>query len=651
MDLFADVTALSTLEAAWHKVKDNAGAAGGDGETVDDVAAVVASRLVALQRALRRGKYRPGPVRRILIPKRSGGTRPLVIPTVTDRIAQTAVALVLTPLLDPEMEDASFGYRPGRSVQQAVARVSALRDAGYTWVIDADIERYFETVPHDRLLPLIDRAVPDPLLRDLIALWLEHGGTDGRGLPQGSPLSPLLANLYLDGFDEELATGGPRLVRFADDFVLLCRSEATAEKHLSRVAALLAERGLRLHADKTRVVSFEDGFRFLGHLFVKSLTLPSPADRPDDLETRLLREIAREDALRATLDQEAAADEAAGWRSDVRVLYVHEPGRRLSLRNQSFTVEEDGHELIALPPDRIDRIDLGPRGDATPAALRHALATGTMVQFLEGDGGLAGMLQRPEARRGGLHLAQARLILDDDRRVALARVLVAGRIHNQRALLRRLNRSAADGEVSARLTEINRLHRMTRKPGLDVAGLLGVEGQATRLYWSCLSRLLRHGWTLAHRTRQPPRDPVNAVLSYTASLLTRDVQAVVERVGLHPAFGVLHGTDDGHMGCVFDLVEEFRAPLSESLTVYLFNNRLLTAEDFTASGRPETQVRIGAEARRTLLRQYEEALSRPLRSPRSGRKVAWRRLIEDQARAYAAHMRDEAPYAPYKMDY
>lgn len=649
MELFESVTSLVTLEAAWEKVKENAGAAGGDGMTVEDFDSAAAANLLALQSALRRRRYRPGPNRQVLILKRSGGTRPLTIPTVTDRVAQTAAALILTPLLDPEMESSSFGYRPGRSVQQAVARIEALRNAGYAWVIDADIERYFEMVPHDRLMTLLDGFIDDPLLTDLIALWLEHAGDHGRGLPQGSPLSPLLSNLYLDSFDESFAEGGVRLVRFADDFVLLCRSREGAERTLPRVSERLRDRGLRLNAEKTRIVSFEEGFRFLGHLFLRSLTLRSPEGEPPDLATRLMREIARDDAAQARTEADEAAQEAAGWRSDLRVLYVHGGKRRLALRNQSFTVLEDGRELIALPPERIDRIDLGPSADAEPEALRQA--RNVMVQFLDADGATLGLLTRPEARRAGLHMQQARRFLDPDARVALARVLVAGRIHNQRAQLRRLNRSAKDPEVTAMLPQMTRLHRMPRKPSLDVAGLLGVEGQAAALYWRCLARLLRHGWTLTKRVRRPATDPVNAVLSMTAAMLTRDVQALVARAGLHPGFGILHGTADGHMGCVFDLVEEFRAPLAEATTIYLFNNRLLTRDHFTAPDPARRAVRLTKDGRQVVIRQYEEALARPLRSPWSGQRIGWRRLMEEQVAAYGRVFRDGADYVPYKMDY
>lgn len=227
--LYDTATRLDSLERAWQRVRANAGAAGGDGLTVAQFDQAAAARLLSLHKALRDGSYAPGPVRRVSIPKRGGGERVLTIPCVADRVIHTAVVAALVPVLEPGFEDVSFAYRPGRSVAQAVARVQALRDSGHTWVVDADIERYFDRVPHGPLLGVLETVVDDPALLDLIALWLEHAGDQGAGLPQGSPLSPLLSNLYLDSLDEDsLAAAfgrGVRLVRYADDCAPRWREE------------------------------------------------------------------------------------------------------------------------------------------------------------------------------------------------------------------------------------------------------------------------------------------------------------------------------------------------------------------------------------------------------------------------------------------
>ena len=247
--MYNAIIAKENLRAAWEKVKRNAGGPGGDGTTLAEFETALDQRLDALRDQLKDGYYWPRPVRYLEIPKKRGGIRRLSIPSVVDRVAQTATALVLTPVLDAEFEDSSFAYRPGRSVAQAARRVALLRRQGYVWTVDGDIEAFFDTVPHDRLLSRLSRSVSCEHTIDLVSRWLEAYGEAGRGLPQGGPISPLLANLHLDNIDEQIETGGVRLVRFADDFLLLCRSEAAAEQGLAKMTTLLAAAGLRLKAN------------------------------------------------------------------------------------------------------------------------------------------------------------------------------------------------------------------------------------------------------------------------------------------------------------------------------------------------------------------------------------------------------------------
>ena len=680
--LFAEACTLARLDEAWDRVRANGGAAGGDGETIARFLARAPARLLALRHALIHGRYSPGPVRRVDIPKPDGDTRPLSIPCVVDRVAQTAVAITLMPVLDAEMADDSFAYRPGRSVQQAVARVVQYRDQGFRWVVDGDIERFFERVPHDLMRDRLERSIGAGPMTELIALWLEAAEPSGRGLPQGAPHSPLLANLYLDAVDEAIARRGVRLVRFADDFVLLCRDEGRARTALDRIARLLAEHGLRLKAEETRVVSFDQGFRFLGHLFVRSMLLVSPnRNQPPDPYSAALRWVAAEDETATTAaakaDAAAERDRRAGFDRVLRVLYLTEPGRRVAVRNEAFTVEEredgpasaaeaaaaaggpaagpDGawpaprwRELAAIPHQRVDRIEIGPGAGWTEAALRHGLVTDTPVALVNGHGQTLGVLARPDSDHARRHLHQARHALEPDLRTDLARRIVDGRLRNQRALLRRLNRTRKDKRVLDALTALNRTIRKL-PVAADVPALMGHEGEAAARYWPALTRLVDGTWSFGGRRRRPAPDPLNAVLSFLASLLTRDMAVLVERHGLHPGFGALHQARNGHQACVYDLVEEFRAPLVEGLMVYLINNRMLRPEMFTVT--EDGGCRIGRDAARALIRGYEFWLDRPIKSPRSGRRVLWRRLVEEQVVAYADHVDGGEPYRPYVMDY
>lgn len=275
--LIDKVYALATLGLAWTKVQANRGAAGVDGQSVDRFAAKAEFYLSELATALRDGSYRPQAVKRVEIPKGDGRTRPLGIPTVKDRIVQQAVRLVIEPVFESGFCDGSYGFRPGRGCHDALREVDRLLQEGHTHVVDADLRSYFDTIPHERLMARVTAKVSDGRVLDLIRSWLEadilHGlerWTPTEGSPQGAVISPLLANIYLDPLDRLMAEHGYPMVRYADDFVILTRSHAEAEAALALVRAWVAENGLTLHPEKTRIANCRkkgNGFEFLGYRF------------------------------------------------------------------------------------------------------------------------------------------------------------------------------------------------------------------------------------------------------------------------------------------------------------------------------------------------------------------------------------------------
>ena len=664
VEVFERASAIEILRDAWSRVWSNGGCAGGDGVTVETFRRDAYRRIARLSGELRNGAYMPGPLRHVEIPKKNGGRRRLSIPSVRDRVAQTAVARELDPLLDAEFEESSFAYRKGRSTAQAVARIQALRHGGATHVVDADIENFFDRVPHDKLLDRLGQSMSDGPLTRLIALWLEHGGNMGRGIAQGSPLSPLLANLFLDRLDEAFAKRGARIVRFADDFVILCDSRSGAQGALRKSERLLAEQGLKLNTEKTRTVSFDQGFRFLGNLFVKSFVLPSPEPEMEETE-RLLRAVARTDEgaekKRRAAEDDLERKRRGGLDPGQRVLYITAPGRRLTTRNQAFAVEEavpfsgiqNGgepawNELLALHHRQVDRIEIGPGTEVTPEALRHAIGSDTALAFVNGHGETLGWTASALAPRAGRHLAQAAHVLDPDKRIALARHFVSGRLRNQRALLHRLNRNKRQAGAIKALAEFSRLVR--RPPHeKELASLMGVEGRGAALYWPAFGALLDHGFKLEKRERRGAIGPVNIMLNMTASLLARDVAAALLRAGLHPGFGALHATDDRRDAAVYDLMEEFRAPLAESIVAVCVNNRAVRADMFTR--RADGGWRMETDAVRALIREYERAAARAVKSGRDGRRRCWRNIITDQAFLLAAHVEGRETYAPHVLDY
>jgi RNA-directed DNA polymerase len=275
----------ANLDGAFGQVWKNGGSAGADAQTVAHFARHAEAELARLHVEMRDGTYRPQPVRRAWIPKPgSNEKRPLGIPAVRDRIVQAALRNVLEPIFETEFAEQSYGFRPGRGAKDALRRVDTLLKAGHDWVVDADLKSYFDTIPHEALLALVKARVADGPVLALVESFLRAGVLEenqgwqptGRGTPQGGVISPLLANLYLDPFDHEMARAGWEMVRYADDFVILCRSEAEAQAALAQVRIWMAQAGLVLHPEKTRIVnaSLPGGFDFLGYHFERGMKWP-----------------------------------------------------------------------------------------------------------------------------------------------------------------------------------------------------------------------------------------------------------------------------------------------------------------------------------------------------------------------------------------
>ena len=283
--LIDKVSGDGTLELAWAKVRSNAGGSGVDRITVERFAKDCPRGLLDLQEQLRMASYQPLPVKRVWIPK-PGTTerRPLGIPAVRDRIVQTALRLVIEPIFEHRFAEHSYGFRPGRGCKDALRRVQALFDEGSTWIVDADLKSYFDTIPKDRLMCRVEERIADGRVLALLRSYLDQGVLEEltlhepteRGTPQGAVISPLLANLYLDPLDHLLADSGLQMVRYADDFVILCRSEDEAKSALARVQTWVGENGLTLHPEKTRIVDATQpgGFDFLGYHFERGYRWP-----------------------------------------------------------------------------------------------------------------------------------------------------------------------------------------------------------------------------------------------------------------------------------------------------------------------------------------------------------------------------------------
>lgn len=274
-DLFERMLQRSNLSEAWDRVRANKGAAGIDGMTINEFPLWARDgHWERVTNELVTGRYNPSPVRRVEIDKPEGGTRQLGIPTVCDRVIQQAIAQILTPLFDPEFSNNSFGFRPGRNGQQAVKQVSDIAKEGRRFAVDVDLAKFFDRVNHDLLMTRLGDKVKDKRLLELIKRYLRAGfienqiyGESREGVPQGSPLSPLLANIMLDPLDKELEKRGHKFARYADDFTILVKSQRAGERVLRSISQYLQNRlKLVVNTTKSHVVKTSES-KFLGFTF------------------------------------------------------------------------------------------------------------------------------------------------------------------------------------------------------------------------------------------------------------------------------------------------------------------------------------------------------------------------------------------------
>ena len=599
---------------AWDKVASNKGCAGVDRETIPAFAANLDRNLSALRKVVSRDTYQPLPLRQIWVPKTKKSWRELRVPTIRDRIVQQALLNLLHGILEPQFDPNSYAYRPGRSHLMAVRHVETLHKKGFDWVLDADILKFFDNVRYSRLKIEITERLNQPDFLELLETWVSSSilTKEGlffpkRGLPQGAVVSPILANVYLDDFDELCRENNIHLVRFADDFLVLGR-KAEQIKHIQNwVADWLDSAGLTLHPDKTQIVNFDKGFKFLGHIFAGDLIVPAKArDRPppsprEEVPYRIVHSDRSEQAASELQQAMVEALKASGkpippplfvvfgfsvreptrvkiesaetaWHPDMANLYLVEQGTTLRKDHRRFVI--DLASPVEIPIQEIDSILAFGSISITPAAIATCLQNGIPIIYLSQLGNYKGHLWSGEWHNMRVEFAQFNKQSQDAFQLEIARSLVWGKITNSRLLLMRLNRKrkldsvaeAIDG-LSDDLRSLEQAHQLNE--------IRGCEGAAAARYFPAFGQLITNtGFSFQHRHRRPPPDPVNALLSFGYVLLFNNVLSLLFAEGLHPYLGNLHRSDRNNPHLAFDLMEEFRSPIVDSLVLKAINQRI-----------------------------------------------------------------------------
>ena len=545
----------------------------------------------------------------------------------------------------------------------------------------------------------LQQDVDDAGLLALVRQWLSIEVVDNnqrfrlqQGVPQGSPLSPLLANLYLDRFDETLTDRGHKLIRFADDFVILCKNRPKAEAALELSEDVLEDLQLSLHPRKTRITHFDHGFRYLGVQFLRSMAFrpkyldetpddyrPAPAvpatpqaapAKPPaasraaavDLDAGTAVAEAFRDALAEMPAVEAkqlwsdlceVTDEAdfplptAGHDPFLRSLYLMEQGAVLGKEDERFVVRKGGAILRKIPALKVDQILVFGNVQITTPAMQFCLFEDIPIFLMSSRGRYYGVVESSATDKVLLHRDQFARLADPDFGLQVARELARGKLANSRHLLMRSARRRGSAPLSAAADALQRIQdRLNEAASLET--LRGLEGAAAARYFAVWPELLGPDWPFEGRKRRPAPDPVNALLSFGYTLLFYNAYALIRAQGLHPHVGFYHALRPGHAALASDLMEEFRVPVVDATVLAILHRRQVRPADFRMPAEAGMPCLMTDEARKKVTQTFEKAFSRRVTHPDAGANCDYRRAISLQARRLAGVIQGEqAQYQPF----
>ncbi len=653
------------LAESWQRVSENAGCAGADGVTIEHYARHGSGGFDQLAAEVTTGAYRCLPLLQIVVEKPGdAGKREFLIPTVRDRIVQTAVARRLSKSFEPEFLAASYAYRPGRSVDRAIARATQWRDRGCLFAVSADIHAFFERVSHRILL---DRLLADPDARPALPLleqWIHAWYWDGRrlhklrrGVAQGAPVSPLLSNYFLSEFDRRMEAQGARLIRYADDLLLLCESSDEAQRLLATVREELKLLDLELNPDKSQVRSFAEGFSFIGAMFLRDKVFtPWKHDHARGrvlfmahrmpqllLDKFRLRKRGRPPSPPAVPAPRPATAIQPPGDTAMSFPYLTEQGSVLRKSGDRLIVEIEDRVTLDLPYHKLEAVLVFGNVQITSAAAGEMLDKGVRLSFFTRHGRFIGAAVPASGKNVLLSVRQFQAYADASRAIEFARAIVRQKIANSLAAPEDLaGQNPGVLRAGWRSDFEDAIASCAAAPA--IAMLDGIEGSAAHTYFEALMRFNKSRFTWEGRRKHPAPDPLNALLSLTYTLLTHELTGLLDGVGLDPYLGFLHQIDYGRPSLSLDLIEAFRAPAADRFVLRLVNLGILGERDFHRDP-DEHLALLTPEAAKRFFAEYETWM---LQTRTAGR--SFRHSLRAEVERLAAAIDDGAPWTPFRVE-
>ena len=567
---------------------------------------------------IKRQTYQTPPMQGFTIPKKEGEARLIAVSPLFDRIIQKSVALALTPGLDALMAQGSYGYRKGLSRQQVRYQIQNAYREGYTWVFESDIEDFFDSVNRKLLINRLQALFGKDPLWKLLNDWLGQNihfkdtiierKNHHQGLPQGSPLSPLLANFILDDFDSDLELHGFKMIRYADDFIILCKSQREAELAAQSVKYSLNQVQLKLNIEKTHIVELSEGFRFLGYLFREDHAIELAGQKSDGRKSFAAEEAPKNlpswlanlgDKTAQPLDDDDLPKQAHGE--------LEEQGLHLILAGDAQILTTDNHHLVVKKDDKITHkisweqlhaITLIGLHHMTLPAQHQALANKIPVHMADRTGTYLGALTSFTPAQANYKNWFIQLQMSDNQQFALnfAKKIVLSRIHNQRHTL--FKRTAHRKQLQATFAKLKK-QQIQVNQATNLASLNGFEGAATKEYFKQLNLFLPEWAQFQKRTRRPPKDPFNVLLSLGYTILYSHVDSLLQSAGFMTWKGLYHQQSPAHAALASDIMESYRH-IIERFAIYVINHGQIKPEDFREEidSHGKIALRLSAEGRR-----------------------------------------------------
>ncbi len=648
------------LISAFEHIKENSGFAGVDGISPDVFELNLESNLNSLINSVKSNTYKPENLQGIIIPKSETKIRALAIPTVKDRVLQRAVSQILSISIDEMLEDNSFAYRKGYSRSSAAYVINKARNEGYNFILESDIQSFFDNVNWDILIKKLEILYGgDPVLPLLID-WVKSDVVYNnqiikrtKGLPQGCVISPLLANLYLDEFDEALEDEF-KLVRYADDFVILCKSKEQAEQALMRVKETLYNLELDINLSKTNVISFQDGFQYLGYLFVNSLIIDKSANDKGGPQQKYEVEINRE------------AIPNGSWLTLVDFKNIHSAKKEITTKikplnnnevqeillekyplyitnfssifiendNIEILTEEEDSEMVKTkyPISQLSSVVVIGYSKITMPAVFKLYEYGIPIFFCKPNGDIR-MQINPQTADFDLWLQQAEFGKDENFRLEFAKEIVQAKINNQKVTSRRTN---DDENIVDKFN--NWIEKISSAGSVD--SLRGIEGSAAVYYFDILNNSLPDEWKFDLRTKHPPLDPFNSMLSFGYSLFYHHISTALIVEGLNPQIGLFHSPSVRYYPLAADIQEEFRH-IIDGLTLYIIRRNMVSLNDFIINENSTYPCAMTKEFRKKYVSMIEERLKTEFTPPGHSKKITYKQFIGFQVKTLKTSIKEK----------